>query len=68
MFFGKITYLIKKNPILGNLTALPINAVSLGFLLMILINGLLKNDSSVVATLATVGNLFYRQNSKMAAK
>ena len=35
---------------------------------MILIKGLLKNDFSLVVTLATVDNLFYRQNSKMAAK
>ena len=35
---------------------------------MILIFGSLKNNSSLVATLATVGNPFYRQNSKMAAK
>ena len=45
MFWGKMTYFIKKKRILGDLTALyiglPINVVSLGFLLMILINGLL---------------------------
>ena len=35
---------------------------------MILILGSLENNSSLVATLATVGNPFYRQNSKMAAK
>ena len=35
---------------------------------MILKLGSLKNNSSLVATLATVGNPFYRQNSKMAAK
>ena len=35
---------------------------------MILILGSLSNNSSLVATLATAGNPFYRQNSKMAAK
>ena len=35
---------------------------------MILIKGSLKNNSSLVATLAIVGNPFYKQNSKMAAK
>ena len=35
---------------------------------MILIKGSLLNNSSLVATLATVGNPFYKQNSKMAAK
>ena len=35
---------------------------------MILILGSLENNSSLVGTLATVGNPFYRQNSKMAAK
>ena len=70
MFWGKITYFIKKKSIFLRFVfnGLPINVISLGFLLMILINGLLKSDSSVAPTLATVGNLFYRQNSKMAAK
>ena len=35
---------------------------------MILILGSLKNNSSLVATLATLGYPFYRHNSKMAAK
>ena len=35
---------------------------------MILIKGSLQNNSSLVATLATVGNPLYKQNSKMAAK
>ena len=40
----------------------------LNFYWWFLLMGYFKNDFSVVATLATVGNLFYRQNSKMAAK
>ena len=35
---------------------------------MTFILGSFKNNSSMVATLATVGNAFYRQNSKMATK
>ena len=63
MFWGKITYSIEKNPILGDLTALYIQWLTYKcyfsrILLNILIIRLLKNKSSVVATLATVGNLF----------
>ena len=47
---------------------LPRNVVSFELLLMILIKGLFLNDSRLVATLATIGNLFYRQNSKMAVE
>ena len=66
-FGGKLRISFLKNPILGDLTALYIQWLTykccfffFGFLLMLLITGLLKNDSSsVVATLATVGNLFF---------
>ena len=73
MFLGKIPYLIKKSHIrrfdstISSIANLE-NVASLDFLLMILILGSLKNNSSLVATLATVSNPFYRQNSKMAAK
>ena len=73
MFLGKIPYLIKKSHIrrfdstissIANLEML----LHLNFYSWFLYWGHFRTILARFATLATVGNPFYRQNSKMAAK